>query len=294
MIEYRALRSFVVLAEELHFGRSADRLRIAQSALSTHIRRLEDRLGSPLLSRGKRAPVRLTPTGETFLKEARAAIAQLDRAERIGILAGKGAAGQMRIAYIFSAAVSGLLGHVLAASHDRFPALRIEAEMMSTPEQLDALADGRTELAFGRPRTHYPDGIATCRVHQEDVILLVGTRHPLARRKSVTPSDLHAETFIVPRFDDGTGLIENQRRLAVAGGFPTVATLTVKDFITAACMAAGGYGVVLAPRSMMRLQLGETTAIELADYSDSVETIMAYRKDLPSPLAQAVAAKLAC
>lgn len=292
MIDDRSLRSFIALAEELHFARTAERLGIAQSALSGQIKRLEDRLGGPLLFRGKRAAVRLTLTGETFLKEARNAIAQIDRAERIGMLAARGQAGPVHLAYVFSAAICGLLARALALVHSRFPAVEVHAEMMSTPDQIRAVADGRIDIAFGRRRAFYPDGIDASLVFVEDVVILVGTRHRLATRHAVTPSDLRAETFLVPRFGDGTGLIENQERLAAAGGFPSVETLKVQDFITAACMAAGGYGVVLAPRSMAKLNLDDTQVIEIEGYYDQVETVMSYRRDMPSSLVDAIIADL--
>ncbi|WP_313805542.1 LysR substrate-binding domain-containing protein [Sphingobium sp.] len=291
MIDDRSLRSFIALAEELHFARTADRLGIAQSALSMQIKRLEDRLGTPLLTRGKRAAVRLTQAGETFLKEGRAAIAQLERAERIGRLAGKGEAGPINLGYIFSAAICGLLARALGIIQSRFPHLEIRAETMTTPDQLTALADGRLDIGFGRRRSSYPEGISVDPVYTEDVVLLVGAKHRLACRESVAPAALKKESFLVPSFEDGAGLIENQERLAAAGAFHTIDMLRVKDFITAACMAAGGYGVVLAPRSMTRLHLGDVKVVEIAGYSDQVETVMAYRSEMPSLLAKALLAE---
>ncbi|MFD1787564.1 LysR family transcriptional regulator [Sphingomonas floccifaciens] len=119
MIELKAMRLFVALADELHFGRTANRLGIAQSALSTQVLRIEDRLGALLFDRGRRSAVSLTQVGRIFLVEARAAIAQVERAERIGRMAGRGEAGPARIGYVLSAALSGALPNALSASCSR-------------------------------------------------------------------------------------------------------------------------------------------------------------------------------
>src|SRR5258708_11469170 len=104
MIDCRQLNLFVALAEDLHFARTADRLDIAQSVLSLQIKRLETDLGVRLLNRNKRAAITLTNAGDVFLLEAKAALRQLERADRIGRLAARGEAGHVALGYIRSAA----------------------------------------------------------------------------------------------------------------------------------------------------------------------------------------------
>lgn len=101
MLERQSLAMFVELAEVLHFGQTADRLNIAQSKLSNHIKRVEDAVGTHLFNRNKRAAVTLTKAGASFLTEARLVLQGFEKAERIGRLAGRGAAGPMNLGYVF-------------------------------------------------------------------------------------------------------------------------------------------------------------------------------------------------
>src|SRR5215470_12432433 len=113
MLDARQLRYFIAVAEELHFARAADRLNVAQSAVSQQIKALEEAFGARLLSRRKRAAVSLTQAGRLFLPEAAAAIRQLDRAEQVGRLAARGELGQIEVGYVTSAAMSGTLPSLL-------------------------------------------------------------------------------------------------------------------------------------------------------------------------------------
>jgi DNA-binding transcriptional LysR family regulator len=97
------------VAEELHFSKAADRLHVAQSAVSAQIQQLEASLGAALFHRSKRSSVMLTDAGLLFLTEARSALRQVENAESIGRLAGRGMLGHIEIGYVASAAFSGLL-----------------------------------------------------------------------------------------------------------------------------------------------------------------------------------------
>ena len=97
MLDARQLRYFIAVAEELSFAGAADRLNVAQSAVSQQIKGLEEAFGARLLNRRKRAGVSLTEVGRLFLSEAVAAIRQLERAEQVGHLAARGELGQIEV-----------------------------------------------------------------------------------------------------------------------------------------------------------------------------------------------------
>jgi len=288
MIESRSLRLFIALAEERHFSRAANRLNIAQSVLSVQVKRLEDTIGTPLLNRNKRAAVSLTRAGETFLAEAKAAIAQLDQAERIGRLAGRGEAGPLRIGYVFSAAICGLIPKILKSLHEHLPLLQITPVLMETPEQLRAIADGRIDFGFLRPRPRYPKQVTTRIVHNEGLLIALAAHHPLAASGQIHAADLAGETFIVPQFHENVGLIDKIVQLAEFGGFVLGDILRTSDFVTALSMAAGGYGIVLAPYSLARLRLEGVVFREILHYSDSMDLAIAFRSDAPAPLIASV------
>ncbi|NHN83758.1 LysR family transcriptional regulator [Acetobacter musti] len=292
MIENRHLHAFIVLAEKLHFGRAAEKLNIAQSALSTQIMRLEDMVGTPLLVRNRRSHPTLTPAGHLFLEEARNILAHVERASRLTRLTGLGEGGPVHIGYVFSAAICGLVPSVLRHLHARFPLLEITPHLMETPDQIAAIADARLTLGFVRPRPVYPEAIMTRFVHSEDIVIALPLSHRLADAPSLRAADLAGETFIVPQFHEKFGLIDNLIRLAQAGGFPPPPTHTTSDFITALCMAAGGRGIVLAPASLRKLSLAGIVFRELTDFHDQVQLTLAWRSGTPDSLIREIVTHL--
>jgi DNA-binding transcriptional LysR family regulator len=103
MLDVRQLRYFIAVAEELHFSKAADRLHVAQSAVSAQIQQLEASLGATLFHRSKRSSITLTDAGLLFLTEARNALRQVEIAESVGRLAGRGMLGHIEIGYVASA-----------------------------------------------------------------------------------------------------------------------------------------------------------------------------------------------
>lgn len=285
----RLVRCFINVASELHFGRAAVGLGIAQSALSTNIARLEDIVGGRLLDRGKRAAVRLTPLGSTFLVEARKAVAQLDRAERVGRRAAQGEAGPARICYVFSAALNGTLAQALEAVRRDLPLIALSAFPLETPEQLRAIADAQVDAGFLRPQDRYPEGVNARVVHREALLLAMGREHPLAALSTIRARDLAAETFIVPQVARSMGLSRLVGELAAVGSFRVHESLDASDFMTAACMSAAGYGVVLAPRSLAKLAIDDVVYRPIADFDGAVELALAWRGS-PSPLVETILA----
>ena len=290
MIELRALKLFINLAEELHFGRTADRCGIAQSALSTQIRRIEDQIGARLFERGRRSDVKLTRAGRTFLTEARALIEQAERAERIGRMAGRGEAGPARIGFVLSAAMSGVLPAMLAAVRRSLPDIAIEAEPIDTPEQIAAIADRRLDLGIIRPRPIYPPGVRVQLVHSEDLLVALAADHPLAARPSIASADLAGETFIFPQFSDSNGFADTIARLSGSGLFRAGSTLRTRDFVTAISLAAARYGVVLAPRCMSNLRLSDIVFRPLSDHQDQAHLVAAWSEHSNARLVEVVLA----
>lgn len=278
MIEVRALKLFLALADELHFGRTAERLGLAQSALSNQILRIEDRIGARLFERGRRSAVSLTPAGRVFVGEARLAVAQVERAERIGRMAGRGEAGPAAIGFVFSAALSNCLGQALAALRAALPALEISAEPMETPEQIAAVSDGRLDLGFIRPRSTYPANVSARIIHREGLRVALAASHPLASHDAIPAAALAGQPFIYPQFSDTDGFGGTIERLADLGLHEPGPRLRTRDFVTALSMAAAGYGVVLAPESLQRLGLGDLVYRRIVGHSDQTHLALTWRE----------------
>ncbi|QUH02131.1 LysR family transcriptional regulator [Saccharopolyspora erythraea] len=149
-MELRHLVSFLAIAEELHFGRAASRLHLAQPSLSQHLQRLERSVGVTLVARSSHE-VRLTPAGETFLDLARDIVARADRAAQAARAAAAGRSGTVRVGYNFPAGQR-ILPATLAALNRRHPAVDVSMVELRTGPQLAALADGRLDVAmvYGR------------------------------------------------------------------------------------------------------------------------------------------------
>lgn len=282
MLDGDQLEVFLAIAETRHFVRAADRLGIAQSVVSKRLQRLEDRLGARLVTRGSRKDVALTRAGQLFLDEARAALASLRQAERIGRNIARGAAGPLRIGYVFSAAMSGTLARVLRALRDALPDLDVRLSLMETPVQFDRIVSGEIDIGLTRPRPSYPPAITARTVHREPLVLALADDHPLTRHAAVRLADLAGEPFIMPQFHEEVGLAEAVRDLARAGGFAMPALHRTDDFISAAVLAAAGRGVVLAPASLQHLALDGLTFRPLADHAATVELALLCRDDTPA------------
>jgi len=277
MLDARQLRYFIAVAEELHFARAADRLNVAQSAVSLQIKGLEAVLGARLLNRRKRAAVSLTEAGRLFLSEAMAAIRQLERAEQVGRLAARGELGQIEVGYVTTAAMNRTLPGLLREYRRSHPAVQLRLTAMETPRQLDALAEGRLDAALIRPRSSYAAGVAAHVVYREALCVALAADHPLADGHALQAADLANEAFIVPQAAESSGFGSHVERLAAAGGFQVEMVHDVGDFVTALSMAAGGYGVVLGPESMRGLGFSEVVFRPLADFAEKVELAVAFR-----------------
>ncbi|MFI9206099.1 LysR family transcriptional regulator [Streptomyces sp. NPDC053048] len=189
-MELRQLRYFVTVAEELHFGRAAERLMIGQPAVSQQIRRLERELKVELFDRTPRT-VRLTVAGEAFLPAARSVLAAEDAARSVAAQLVTGRSGVLRIGTVTG------LGDRLDQLFDDFarhaPDVRVELVSLPVRERFARLADGRLDAAFVRgaqPEGHSAPEIVRHLLWEEELVAAVPARHPLADRASVSLADL--------------------------------------------------------------------------------------------------------
>lgn len=171
----RALQYFVVLAEELNFSRAAQRLHVAQPALSQQIRRLERDLGAELVDRGHR-PLRLTEAGSYLLTEARQILASCEQAALGTREIGLGMKGWLSIGFTRSAMYS-ILPPALKVFHRTHPDIELKLFEMVTEEQADALHDGRIHLGIGRQPAPV-DGCTTRPLLRERVMAVLTPTPP--------------------------------------------------------------------------------------------------------------------
>jgi DNA-binding transcriptional LysR family regulator len=211
----RLLRSFVALADELHFGRAARRLDITQPALSQQIARLELQLGVRLFAR-TRARVELTEAGALVLAPARVAVDAADTIDELGRGFSQGELGELRLG--LSPGAHYLAQALLAEFTRRRPRIRVRAHQDNSGVLAARVADGGLEVAIGfcTPAT---EGLVCEPLVEEPVVVAVGPRHGLAGRGAVTLAELSSETFALVDGEDGRGYNRAVVDLCRAAGF---------------------------------------------------------------------------
>jgi DNA-binding transcriptional LysR family regulator len=193
-MDSRELRYFVAVAEELHFGRAAQRLNIAQPPLSRAIQQLERRLGTALLVRTSRA-VTLTEAGSVLLAEGRAALDAVDAAERRVRRAASG------IVLVTKAGAAGdLLAELLDAYAATPDAVPVDVRLCGPGEQLRVLRDGRADVAFLHRPYDSTAGLDTEDLVTEGQVLVLPAGHPLAGRAAIRTADVAAAGLPLPRW----------------------------------------------------------------------------------------------
>lgn len=187
-MELRQLRYFATVAEELHFGRAAERLLIGQPAVSQQIRRLERELKVQLFDRGPRL-VRLTPAGEAFLPAARAVLGAEDAARAVAAGLAGGPSGALRLGTI--TALGERLDRILDAYDQHAPGLQLELIALPVRERLARLTDGRLDAALVRGGLSQPSpGLSEIPLWQDELVAALPARHPLAGRARITLPEL--------------------------------------------------------------------------------------------------------
>jgi DNA-binding transcriptional LysR family regulator len=191
-LEFRNLRYFVAVAEELHFSRAAERLYIAQPALSEQIRRLERDLGVELLRRTTRK-VELTPAGEEFLVRARRILAEADAAMGEAERAARGEVGRLRVSTLGTAGIESVPRIMRAFGAER-PNVALDLIPVSLEDHSGGLHDGATDVAFVW-RPFRDDGLAFEPVAEDPRVAVLPVGHRLADRDRVRMQDLIDEPW---------------------------------------------------------------------------------------------------
>ncbi|MGW2089777.1 LysR family transcriptional regulator [Streptomyces sp. NPDC001880] len=287
-MELRHLSAFVAVAEELHFGRAAKRLQMAQPPLSQQIRQLEKELGVQLFERNTRS-VRLTGAGESFLQPVRTVLDDLDTAVRAAKAAGRGEYGRVTI------------GFAGASSHETLPLLTRAVRAASPALELvmrgqtyanvalDRVADGSLDLGFVRLPVSRP-GVAYRVIDEEELVCALPFDHPLARLESVPIGVLAEEPFVSFPANTGSTVRDAMVGACETAGFNPRVVQEAPDSYTILALVAAGVGVTLTVTSVQHIQQNGLVYRPLAGPPIRLRAALAWRADNPSAALRAVLA----
>lgn len=244
-MELRVLRSFVALAEDLHFGRASKRLGIVQPALSMQIKALEQELGVKLFIRD-RHHVELSPAGLQFLPGARATIEQAQRAVAQAQAGERGEIGRLRIGFV-SSVLPWYLPTLIREMRERHPKIELDLKDMPTPDQLRSL--GEKQIDFGFVRLPIDDrDHEFVEIFTEPFVVALPEGHPLADLGVVAPPLLRGRPcfLLARRFAPG---FSDDLLLALSrnGLNPDIAD-ELGEFTTMSALVGAGMGIGILPK----------------------------------------------
>jgi DNA-binding transcriptional LysR family regulator len=286
-MDLRHLRYFVAVAEELHFGRAAERLNMAQPPLSQAIRRLEHELGVDLLHRTTRR-VDLTDAGRAYLARARKILGEVDEAAHEARLVAAGAVGHLAIGCVGSATYS-LLPALSRGLSLELPGVdfSFRGEML-VPDQAAALRAGEIDLALLRPPIA-DLSLTVLPLRRDRLVVAVPADHPLAAVPRPGVADLADADLIVHSADRRSVMYDVVLGLFRDAGVEPRIRHEVAETSTLITLVAGGLGVAVVPEPVTALSLEGVAYRPLASPAVDVELAIAHRTERTEPhLARAV------
>lgn len=262
-IELRHLRYFLAVAEELHFGRAAQRLNISQPPLSQQIMQLEQEIAAKLFTRTNRS-VQLTPAGQQFLSDARAILQQVEQAAGRAARLERGEEGELRIGFTSSAPFTGLVSDALYQFRQRWPQVHIQMQEINTRQQLAPLHEGQLDLGVMR-NTALPSDLRHQLLLREPLRAVVHWAHPLADVESISISDLANEPFVFFDPQGGTALHGEILSLLHRYHIKPYIMQEVGEAMTILGLVATGLGVSILPASFARARLADVVWLPLRE-----------------------------
>src|SRR6266481_3429840 len=281
-MELRQIRSFLSIAETLHFGRTAEMIHLSQPALSLQIRALEEEVGVRLFERNRRKTT-LTAAGFAFRDDAAAALSQLNDWIRRARLAANGKLGLLRIGFI-STAGSEIVPHIIRQFSELNPEVEFSLRAITTADQIQMLETGSLDIGFLRLPIGEHSALDVVTVHREPFVLVVPASHKLAKRRRVRLTEVSDEDFVMyertyaPGFHDLIfGMLRDARIV------PNVSQ-TAAELSTLISLVDAHMGITILPESAVKHSVASVIACEIVDRIPMSEIGMAVRKGTRAPV----------
>jgi len=289
-MEFRYLRSFLAIAEELHFGRAAQRLHLAQPSLSQQLQRLERDVGVELVRRSSHE-VRLTPAGEAFREEARKLLDQVDRAIAAANAVALGRAGTLNIGFNFPAGQD-VLPAVLAHLNAEHPRVQTQLWERRTGPQIDGVVSGELDVGFVYGRPASPQ-VSSKELMTVPIVALVGERHPWANRDCMPVRLLERQPCLLFRREQSPAMHDAIMGAAERAGIKLTISSEVDDPVATGVLVAARQVVGFASASRAaRAPAQGLVALPLTEPTPTLGLHVVWRSADRTPLVEALLAAL--
>nr|WP_220274770.1 LysR family transcriptional regulator [Pseudomonas aeruginosa] len=279
------MRYFIAVAEELHFGRAAERLGISQPPLSQQIQALEEDIGARLFERTNRR-VELTDAGRLFLDESRQVLAQVDKAVLLARRAHLGELGELKIGFTSSAPFTSTIPSSIHAFRKAYPDVHLDLQEMSSRQVLKALLEESLQVGVIRPLA-LPDAVHWVELFREPLVAVLRADHPLAAgsEDGLAIAALAEEPFVFFPRSYGTGLYDQVIALTRQAGFSPRIAQEASEAMTIIGLVSAGLGVSILPASFRRTRVDGVVYRTLSDPEATTAVWLVRRQNEGSPLA---------
>jgi DNA-binding transcriptional LysR family regulator len=262
-MELRQIRSFLSIAETLHFGRTAELIHLSQPALSLQIRALEEEVGVRLFERNRRKTT-LTAAGIAFRDDAARALSQLHQAIRKARLAADGKMGLLRIGFISTVGIE-IVPNIIRQFRKLNPEVELSLRAIPTADQVQMLEAGSLDIGFLRLPIDAHSALDVVTVHREPFVLVVPASHKLAKRKRVRLREVSSQDFVMyertyaPGFHDLIfGMLRDARIV------PNVSQ-TAAEIATLISLVDAHMGIAILPASAVKHSVASVIACHIVD-----------------------------
>lgn len=280
IMDLRRLRYFMAVAEELHFGRAAQRMHVVQSAVSHQVKLLEAELGFSLLERS-RHNVRLTVPGEIFLPEARDLLRRADEAMRRARASADGTVGRLAIGFVDNVLWS-ILPPILRDFRQRWPQVELTLHPLDRSAQIEALRTSVIDIGI-MPSPSPGHALRSVALAVAPLVAAIPEGHPLAVRSTLTIVEFANEPFVLFPRRMNSRLLEIIVACCASAGFTPRVVQEAEQLHTLLALVSAGLGVTLVPQWVARVQQLGVIYIPIDDLLAPYELIAAWNSSTDNP-----------
>jgi DNA-binding transcriptional LysR family regulator len=282
-MEFRRLRYFAAVAEDLHYTRASGRLRVAQPHLSQEIRKLEREIGVALFVRTKRS-VALTPAGRVFLERTRAILAASADAVTAAQRASRGETGKLRVGFVSAAAYSAI-PHAIAQFRRTHPDVELALSELNSDEGIDAVRRGQLDLCLVHPPRNIEASLNAETIWGEPLVVALPSSHALADMPRINLARLKDEAWVMWHREIASRLYDEVMGACSTAGFePRVVQRTVR-LATVVSLVGSGVGLALVPVTAAHMNINGVVFRSLTGRRTEVPMSFVWQRDAGAVLA---------